>query len=124
MFARVLPEQKLVLVQAFKANGEVLVMTGDGVNDAPALQAAHIGIAMGERGTDVAREAADIVLLDDSLASIVQGIGLGRGIFRNLRKALIFVTAAHVPVAGLALFPILLGLPPLFYPLHVSCSNS
>ncbi len=119
VFARVLPEQKLVLVQAFKANGEVLVMTGDGVNDAPALQAAHIGIAMGERGTDVAREAADIVLLDDSLASIVQGIGLGRGIFRNLRKALIFVTAAHVPVAGLALFPILLGLPPLFYPLHV-----
>jgi Ca2+-transporting ATPase len=115
----VLPEQKLALVEAFKANAEVLVMTGDGINDAPALEAAHIGIAMGERGTDVAREAADIVLLDDSFASIVKGIALGRRIFRNLRKALIYVTAIHVPIAGLALFPILLGLPPLLYPLHV-----
>jgi P-type Ca2+ transporter type 2C len=119
VFARVLPEQKLALVEAFKANGEVLVMTGDGINDAPALEAAHIGIAMGERGTDVARESADIVLLDDSFASIVRGIALGRRIFRNLRKALIYVTAVHVPIAGLALFPILLGLPPLLYPMHV-----
>ncbi len=119
VFARVLPEQKLALVEAFKANGEVLVMTGDGVNDAPALAAAHIGIAMGERGTDVAREAADIVLLDDSIASIVRGIALGRAIFMNLRKALTFVTAVHIPIAGLALLPILLGLPPLLYPLHV-----
>jgi len=119
VFARVLPEQKLALVEAFKANGEVLVMTGDGINDAPALEAAHIGIAMGERGTDVARESADIVLLDDSFASIVGGIALGRRIFRNLRKALIYVTAVHVPIAGLALLPILLGLPPLLYPLHV-----
>ena len=119
VFARVLPEQKLALVEAFKANGEVLVMTGDGINDAPALEAAHIGIAMGERGTDVARESADIVLLDDSFASIVRGIALGRRIFRNLRKALIYVTAVHVPIAGLALLPILLGLPPLLYPLHV-----
>ena len=119
VFARVQPEQKLALVEAFKANGEVLVMTGDGINDAPALEAAHIGIAMGERGTDVARESADIVLLDDSIASIVRGIALGRRIFRNLRKALIYVTAVHVPIAGLALFPILLGLPPLLYPLHV-----
>ena len=119
VFARVLPEQKLALVEAFKANGEVLVMTGDGINDAPALEAAHIGIAMGERGTDVARESADIVLLDDSFASIVRGVALGRRIFRNLRKALIYVTAIHVPIAGLALFPILLGLPPLLYPMHV-----
>lgn len=119
IFARVLPEQKLALVMAFKANGEVLIMTGDGVNDAPALEAAHIGIAMGERGTDVARESADIVLLDDSFASIVRGISLGRRIFRNLRKALIYVTAVHVPIAGLALLPVLLGLPPLLYPLHV-----
>lgn len=119
VFARVLPEQKLALVEAFKANGEVLIMTGDGVNDAPALTAAHIGIAMGARGTDVAREAADIVLLDDSFASIVRGIGLGRRIFGNLRKALIYITAVHVPVAGLALLPILLGLPPLLYPMHV-----
>jgi Ca2+-transporting ATPase len=119
VFARVLPEQKLALVEAFKSNGEVLIMTGDGINDAPALEAAHIGIAMGERGTDVAREAADVVLLDDSFASIVSGIALGRRIFRNLRKALIYVTAVHVPIAGLALLPILLGLPPLLYPLHV-----
>lgn len=119
VFARVLPEQKLVLVEAFKANGEVVAMTGDGVNDAPALEAAHIGIAMGERGTDVAREAADIVLLDDSFASIVGGVRLGRRIFTNLRKALTYVTAIHVPVAGLALIPIVLGLPPMLFPMHV-----
>lgn len=119
VFARINPEQKLRLVEAFKANGEVVVMTGDGVNDGPALQAAHIGIAMGRRGTDVAREAADIVLLDDSFASIVGGIRLGRRIFANLRRALTFITAVHVPLAGMALIPVLLGWPPLFLPMHV-----
>src|SRR5690606_32476570 len=119
IFARVAPEQKLRLVRAFKANGEVVVMTGDGVNDGPALQAAHIGIAMGKRGSDVAREAADIVLLDDSFASIVGGVRLGRRIFANLRKALTYITAVHVPLAGLALLPILFGWPPLFFPMHV-----
>ena len=119
VFARIIPEQKLLIVQGLKADGEVVAMTGDGVNDAPALETAHIGIAMGKKGTDVAREAADLVLMDDSFASIVGGVRLGRRIFVNLRKALIYVTAIHVPIAGLALIPIVLGLPQLLFPMHV-----
>jgi Ca2+-transporting ATPase len=119
VFARITPEQKLRLVQAFRRSGEVVAMTGDGVNDGPALQAADIGIAMGKRGSDVAREAADIILLDDSFSSIVGGVRLGRRIFSNLRKALTFITAVHVPIAGLALVPVMLGWPPLFLPMHV-----
>ncbi|ADG08630.1 cation-translocating P-type ATPase [Caulobacter segnis] len=119
LFARITPDQKLRIVQALKIDGEIVAMTGDGVNDAPALEAAHIGIAMGRKGTDVAREAADLVILDDSFASIVGGVRLGRRIFANLRKALVYVTAIHVPIAGVALIPIVLGLPPLLYPMHV-----
>ncbi len=119
IFARVKPDQKLALVEAFKARGDIVAMTGDGINDAPALERAHVGIAMGKRGTDVAREAADLVLLDDSFPAIVGGVRLGRRIFTNLRKALIYVMAIHVPIAGVALLPILFGLPPLLYPMHV-----
>jgi Ca2+-transporting ATPase len=119
VFARVRPEQKLRLVEAFKASGQVVAMTGDGVNDAPALKAAHIGIAMARRGTDVAREAAAIALLEDDFGRIVDGVRLGRRIFDNLRKVMIYIVAIHLPVAGIALLPLLAGLPPLLLPMHV-----
>lgn len=120
VFARTLPEQKLRLVNAFKANGEVVAMTGDGVNDAPSLKAAHIGIAMGVRGTDVAREASAIVLLDDNFSSIVRAVRLGRRIYDNLRKAMGFLLAVHVPIAGLSLLPIVFGWPLVLTPVHIA----
>lgn len=119
IFARILPEQKLRLVQAFKARGDVVAMTGDGVNDAPALKAAHIGVAMGGRGSDVAREAASVVLLDDNFAALVAAVAQGRRIFDNLRKAMVFIVAVHVPIAGLALLPLAFGWPLLLFPAHV-----
>jgi Ca2+-transporting ATPase len=120
VFARTMPEQKLRIVTALKANGEIVAMTGDGVNDAPSLKASHIGIAMGGRGTDVAREAASIVLLDDDFGSIVQAVRLGRRIYDNLVKAMGFVLAVHVPIAGLALLPLVFDLPILFGPVHIA----
>jgi Ca2+-transporting ATPase len=119
VFARVQPEQKLTLVRALQERGRVVAMTGDGVNDAPALKAAHIGVAMGRRGSDVAREAADIVLLDDDFPAMVQAIRTGRRITDNLVRVLRYIAAIHVPIAALALLPLLLGLPPMLYPLHV-----
>jgi Ca2+-transporting ATPase len=120
VFARIMPEQKLRIVEALKANGEIVAMTGDGVNDAPSLKAAHIGVAMGGRGTDVAREASSIVLLDDDFSSIVTTVRLGRRIYDNLRKAMSFIFAIHVPIAGLALLPLMFGLPILFGPMHIA----
>jgi P-type Ca2+ transporter type 2C len=120
VFARIMPEQKLRIVEAFKAVGEIVAMTGDGVNDAPSLKAAHIGIAMGKRGTDVAREASAIVLLDDDFGAIVHSVRLGRRIYDNIRKAMAFIFAVHVPIAGLALLPLFFGLPILFGPIHIA----
>jgi Ca2+-transporting ATPase len=120
VFARIMPEQKLRIVNALKANGEIVAMTGDGVNDAPSLKAAHIGIAMGSRGTDVAREASSIVLLDDDFSSLVRTIRLGRRIYDNLRKAFLYIIAVHVPIAGFAVMTILSGFPLILTPLLIA----
>src|SRR5450755_2054006 len=120
IFAHIRPNQKLRIVECLKANGETVAMTGDGVNDAPAIKAAHIGIAMGGRGTEVAREASSIVLLDDDFGSIVTTIRLGRRIYDNLRKAIEYIVAVHIPIAGLAVLPLLLGMPLMLTPIHIA----
>lgn len=120
IFARVVPEQKLLIVNALKRCGEIVAMTGDGVNDAPALKSAHIGIAMGERGTDVARESADLVLLEDDFSSIVESVKLGRRIFDNLKKGMAYTLAVHVPIAGMSLVPVIFGWPLVLLPIHIA----
>ena len=119
IFARVIPEQKLSIVNALKTHHEIVAMTGDGVNDAPALKSAHIGVAMGERGTDVARESSSIVLLDDNFATIVDGVKMGRRIFDNIRKAMAYILAVHIPIAGLTLLAVLLNWPLILLPVHI-----
>ncbi|KDB51455.1 cation transport ATPase [Sphaerotilus natans subsp. natans DSM 6575] len=118
--SRIAPEQKLRIVQALQARGEIVAMTGDGVNDAPALRAAHVGVAMGRRGTDVARQAAALVLVDDDFAAIVRAIRAGRRIFDNLGRAMAYTLAVHVPIAGMALLPVLVGWPVLLQPMHIA----
>jgi len=119
IFARVVPEQKYRIVNAFKANGDVVAMTGDGVNDAPALKSADIGIAMGGKGTDVARESSSIVLIDDNFTSIVSGVRMGRRIYDNLKKAIAYIFSVHIPIAGISVIPVLLGWPLILFPVHV-----
>ena len=119
VFARVVPQQKLRLVEALKACGEIVAMTGDGVNDAPALKSAHIGVAMGGRGTDVARESSSLVLLDDNFTSIVRAVRMGRRVFDNLKKAMAYIFAVHVPIAGMSLIPVLFQWPLVFLPVHI-----
>ena len=119
VFARIRPDQKLRLVNAYKADGEVVAMTGDGVNDAPALKAAHIGVAMGRRGTDVAREASALVLLQDDFQSIVTAIRLGRRIYENIRNAMRYILAVHVPIAGMSFLPLVFGWPVFLFPVHI-----
>ncbi len=119
IFARMIPEQKLRIVNALKFNNEIVAMTGDGVNDAPALKAAHIGVAMGGRGTDVARESASLILLDDDFNSIVTAVRMGRRIFDNLKKAMMFILSVHIPIAGLSLIPVLFQWPLILFPVHI-----
>ena len=122
IFSRVVPEHKMRIVKAFKENGEIVAMTGDGVNDAPALKYADIGIAMGKRGSEVSREAADIILMDDNFTTIVETVKDGRRIYDNIRKAVGYVFTIHIPIAFAALLAPLLGIAPaamLLLPLHV-----
>jgi len=119
VFARVVPQQKLRIVNALKENGEIVAMTGDGVNDAPALKTANIGVAMGAKGTDVARESSSIVLLDDNFSSIVKGVRMGRRIFDNIRNAMAYVLAVHIPIAGITMISVFAGWPIVLLPVHI-----
>ncbi|MEX1202347.1 MAG: cation-translocating P-type ATPase [Ferruginibacter sp.] len=121
IFARMFPDAKLKVINALKANGEIVAMTGDGVNDAPALKAAHIGIAMGKRGSEVAKSAASLILTDDDLSHMVDAVALGRKIYDNLQKAIQYIVSIHIPIILIVVLPLLLGwvFTDIFSPVHV-----
>ena len=121
IFSRVFPESKLAVINALKGNNEIVAMTGDGVNDGPALKAAHIGIAMGKKGTEIAREAASLILLEDDLSKMVDAVAMGRKIYSNLKKAIQYIISIHIPIILTVLIPLLLGwiYPNIFSPVHV-----
>ena len=119
VFSRVIPEQKMKIVKALKKNGEIVAMTGDGVNDAPALKSADIGIAVGQRGTEVAKEAAHMILMDDNFTTIVKSVKDGRRVYDNIRKAMVYILIIHIPIAAMAMFAPLFNLPPLLLPMHI-----
>ena len=119
VFSRVIPEHKMKIVKALKKNGEIVAMTGDGVNDAPALKSADIGIAMGQRGTEVAKEASHMILMDDNFTTIVNSVKDGRRVYDNIRKAMVYILIIHIPIAAMAMCAPLFNLPPLLLPMHI-----
>lgn len=121
IYARMFPEAKLKVIRALKANGEVVAMTGDGVNDGPALKAAHIGIAMGMRGSEIAKKAASLILMDDDLSHLVDAVALGRRIYENLKKAIQYIISIHIPIVLIVTLPLLMfwKFTDIFYPVHV-----
>ncbi|WP_034923737.1 cation-translocating P-type ATPase [Gillisia sp. CAL575] len=121
LFTRMFPEAKLRIINALKANGEIVAMTGDGINDAPALKAAHIGIAMGKKGTEIAKQAASLILLEDDLEKMIDAIAMGRRIYTNLKKAIQYIISIHIPIILIVAIPLMLGwiYPNIFSPIHI-----
>jgi Ca2+-transporting ATPase len=121
VFTRMFPEAKLKIIQALKANNQIVAMTGDGVNDGPALKSAHIGIAMGKKGTEIAKQAANLILIDDDLSKMVDAIAMGRKIYINLKKAIQYIISIHIPIVMIVFIPLVLGwlYPNIFSPVHI-----
>ena len=121
IFTRMFPEAKLKIIEALKANNQIVAMTGDGVNDGPALKSAHIGIAMGQKGTEIAKQAANLILIDDDLAKMTDAIAMGRKIYINLKKAIQYIISIHIPIVMIVFIPLVLGwiYPNIFSPVHI-----